>query len=87
MAVTTRGRDNIRIAVKVLVIFIFGLAILLLMNLSGVIYPQRDPMSGLSPELSSGDRVLSGVYVIVSFLTFLLPLLVLRQELRKRRRR
>ena len=83
---TTRGRDNIRIAVKVLVIFLFGLAILLLMNLSGVIYPQRDPMSGLLPELSSGDRVLSGAYVIVSFLTFLLPLLVLRQELRKRRK-
>lgn len=85
MAVTARGRDNIRIAAKVLAIFIFGLAILLLMNAVGVVYPSRGPMDGLSPELSGGDRVLSAVYVIVSFLTFLLPLLVLRQELRKRR--
>jgi hypothetical protein len=86
VAVTTRGRDNVRIAIKVLAIFVFGVGVMLLMHVTGIIYPSRSPTDDLSPELSASDRVLSGLYVIVSFLTFLLPLLVLRQELRKRRK-
>jgi hypothetical protein len=84
--VTERGRDNLRIAIKVLALFATGLGILFLVHLAGVVYPSREPIDIYPSRPSTGQVALSVVYVGLFFLTFLVPVLVLRRELQKRRK-
>jgi hypothetical protein len=86
--VSGRARDNLRIAAKVLAIF----AVLL-----GMLFVVRTVALSVRPEVAAGDPfsrrpsapevIANTAYAVFLFLTFLVPLLVLRGELRRRKRK
>ena len=85
---TERGRDNARIATKVFIFFVVPLALLFLLHVFGVAPESRQPGMELFPATPSiTEQIFSGLYFVLLFVTFVLPLLVLRKELQKRRTR
>ena len=78
--------DNLKIAAKVVTTFI------VLLGLLYVVHSVTSPIvsaqySGAYPgELSGAAKVAGAVYAIFLFLTFVVPLLVLRSGLRQRKR-
>lgn len=83
-----RGRDNVRIAFKVLgtfTVLLIGLLIVRTVALS--LRPEVMPADIFTHRPSSVELAANTTYAIFLFLTFLVPLLVLRYELRKRKRK
>lgn len=82
-----RTRDNWRIAAKVVGVFAV---------LSGILFVVRIVALSVRPDLpvddliarrpSIAELIANTVYAVFLFLTFVAPLLVLRSELRRRRR-
>jgi len=84
--VTKRGLDNVRIATKVLVYFVVPLGLLFALQTFVLVSPSAKPEFDVFPEEPTTlQKVGLAVYVVLLFITFALPLLVLRRELQKRR--
>jgi hypothetical protein len=84
--VTERGYDNVRIATKVLTYFVVGLSILLVVQRYIALPPAPSELGIYPDQPSLAQKVGGAVYVLLLFFTFVLPLLVLRRELQRRRR-
>ena len=88
MAVTERGRDTARIAIKVVIFFIVPFGLLYSLHSLGLVPASRQ--WDVEPDPSKptvAEMIVSGLYFVLLFVTFVLPLLVLRRELQKRRAR
>ncbi len=77
---TERSRDNLRIAAKVIGVFIVLLGMLFLVRT--VAMNVRTEPSG---QPSTSELIANAVYALFLFLTFIVPLMLLRSELRRRR--
>ena len=85
---TERGLDNVRIATKALIYFVVPLGLLFGVHTFVLVSPPQQPDFEVFPEEPSRIQTIGfAAYVILLFITFTLPLLVLRRELQKRRDR
>ena len=82
-----RTRDNLRIAAKVVGVFAALLGMLFVVRVVAMSvrpdFPVDDPFAR---QPSAAEMIANTVYAIFLFLTFVVPLLVLRSELRRRKR-
>jgi len=82
-----RSTENLRLAIRVTSIFVvlLGLVFVFSLVLSYAGKENNNPL-GIYPEEPTGSQLVLGVlFISVVLLTFVLPLLVLRRELQKRR--
>ena len=82
-----RGRDNLRIAAKALFTFLVLLGLLYVTHLITSPIVATQPSVGTPGEVTTAGKIASAVYGLSFFLTFVVPLLVLRSELRGRKRK
>ena len=84
---SARGRDNLRIVLKVLSTFIILLGLLYAVYLVTWPIVSTQPSVGEPGEVSGAAKIANAVYAVFFFLTFIVPLLVLRGELRRRKQK
>jgi hypothetical protein len=85
--VSSRGGDYVRIAAKVLGTFLMLLGLLYVTYLVTWPIVSTQPSVGLPGEVSTAGKIASAVYGLFFFLTFMVPLIVLRHELRKQKQK
>lgn len=82
-----RRRETIQIATKVLATFLVLLGLLYVVYLITSPIVATEPAVGMPGETSTAGKIASAAYGLFFFLTFMVPLIVLRHELRRRKQK
>lgn len=82
-----RALDNLKIAAKVLAVFAVLLGMLFVVRTVALsVRPDVLPADPYAYQPSTAEAIANAIYAMFLFSTFVVPLLVLRSELRRRRR-